>query len=42
MLTKLLQDILKDTTVCTKGISRAFPTAQNKKPQTTQKKSRKK
>jgi hypothetical protein len=38
MLAKLLQDILKDTMICTKGVSRPFPTAQNKKPQTPQKK----
>jgi hypothetical protein len=38
MLAKLLQDILKDTMICTKGVSRPFPTAQNKKPQTPKKK----
>jgi hypothetical protein len=38
MLAKLLQDILKDTMICTKGVSRPFPTAQNKKPQTQNKK----
>jgi hypothetical protein len=38
MLAKILQDILKDTIICTKGVSRPFPTAQNKKPQTKNKK----
>jgi hypothetical protein len=41
MLAKLLQDILKDTMICTKGVSRPFPTAQNKKPQTPKKKKKK-
>jgi hypothetical protein len=42
MLAKLLQDILKDTMICTKGVSRPFPTAQNKKPQTQNKKKKQK
>jgi hypothetical protein len=41
MLAKLLQDILKDTIICTKGISTPFPTAQNKKSQTNQKNKKK-